>query len=91
MARLYRPTPLVLSVTRPCSCSDVCTTWAPHSCPSVLIRPTHGIPPPPFGNSSLQLLRFLRNLTTDPAVLPAIKDAGAIEKLIPLLTYKCVG
>ncbi|KAG2444433.1 hypothetical protein HXX76_001186 [Chlamydomonas incerta] len=34
----------------------------------------------------VDMLRCLRNLTSDPAVLPAIKDAGAIACLVPFLT-----
>lgn len=32
-----------------------------------------------------QMLRCLRNLTSDPAVMSAIKDAGAIACLVPML------
>ncbi|GIL49282.1 hypothetical protein Vafri_5411 [Volvox africanus] len=33
----------------------------------------------------VEMLRCMRNLTSDPAVLPAIKDAGAIACLVPML------
>lgn len=42
----------------------------------------HDVPPPALP----QLVKCLRWLTSEPAVLPAIKEAGAISVLVPLLT-----
>ncbi|GFR52579.1 hypothetical protein Agub_g15172 [Astrephomene gubernaculifera] len=39
----------------------------------------------------VELLRCLRNLTSDPSVLPAIKDSGAIACLVPMLGAPATG
>lgn len=60
-----------------CSCSRTCAALSP---PCAHPASVHPAPLP------VKLLKALRCLTTEPSVVPAIRDAGAVPCLVPFLS-----